>query len=252
MIVFSPLRTRRVDAQLHELSIGDEIALCHLPENAHEKALTEFLSRAVESATASSPKHLSDPRAWSVSERLLALAHYCIHTRDDRPDYAVTEVSKVSDYLDMQRDLPAAPATFSALGDSWTLVPLSGAAAEVLEALQLESDLSGRAHWLIGGMAAQLLRQGEQHPDPVTETTDYAAWLEKRIGVLREFPSSSFDVLFARYREAVERDSQFFSIWFDDQGVVVLPKEAGALTPPARFLVLACIGAVALSLAGKA
>lgn len=252
MIVFSPLRTRRLDVQMRELSIGDEIALCHLPESAHEKALTEFLSRVVESASAPSPRHLSDPRAWSVSERLLALAHYCIHTRDDRPDYAVTEVSKVSDYLDMQRDIPSAPATFSALGDSWTLAPLSGAAAEVLEALQLETDLNGRAHWLIGGMAAQLLRVGEQHPDPVADTTDYTAWLAKRIGVLRAFPSSSFDVLFAQYRAAVEREGQFFSLWFDDQGVVVLPKEAGAATPPARFLVLACVGAVALSVTGKA
>lgn len=39
MIVFSPLSTRRLDVTLHELGIGDEIALCYLPEKAHEKAL---------------------------------------------------------------------------------------------------------------------------------------------------------------------------------------------------------------------
>lgn len=252
MIVFSPLRARRLAVQLRELSIGDEIALCHLPENAHEKALTEFLARAVDSAAAASARHLVDPRAWSIGERLLALAHYCIHTRDDRPDYAVTEVSRLSDYLDMQRDLPAEPVPFDALGDSWTVIPLSGAAAEVLETLQLETDLDGRSHWLIGAMAAQMIRAGDQCPDPVTETADYTTWLAQRIGVLRAFPGSSFDVLYAHYREALAREAQFFSIWFDDQGVVVLPKEAGALTPPARFHVLAAVGAVALSLTGKA
>ncbi len=252
MIVFSPLRARRLDVRMRELSIDAEMALCHLPEKAHEKALTEFLIRAVESAATPSPRHLADPRAWSVSERLLALAHYCIHTREDRPDYAVTEVSKLSDYLDMGRDLPAAPVAFHALGDEWNVIPLSGAAAEVLESLQLESTLKPRAHWLIGAMAAQMVRVGETFPDPVADTADYSEWLAKRIEVLREFPGSSFDVLYAHFREAVERNAQFFSIWFDDEGVVVLPKEAGAATPPARFHVFACIGALALSLAGKA
>lgn len=252
MIVFAPLRARRLDVSLHELPIGDEIALCHLPERAHEKAMTEFLTRAIESANVPSGQHLADPRAWSVGERLLALAHYCKHTRDDGPDYAVTESSRLSDYLDMSRDLPPAPVPFTALGDEWITIPLSGAAAEVLESLQSQSDLAGRAHWVIGAMAAQMVRVGEAFPDPVAETAKYTDWLAQRIGTLRAFPSSSFDVMYANYCEAAARDAQYFSIWFDELGVIVLPKEAGAATPPARFLILAGVGALALSLAGKA
>jgi hypothetical protein len=69
---------------------------------------------------------------------------------------------------------------------------------------------------------------------------------------MQNMPGSGFDVLFDHYANAMQSGGQFFRIWFDDQGVIVLPKEAGADTPPARFLVHSCIGTVALSLTGKA
>lgn len=252
MITFAPLRTRRLDVLLQELSIGDEIALCHLPELAHEKSLTAFLERAVEVARAPTERHVASPRAWSVGERLLALAHYCTHTREDGPDYAVTDASRLSDYLDAAADVAAAPVAFSVLGDNWVLRPLIGAAVEVLEGLQGQMELRGREFWIVGSMAAQLLREGEVTPDPVAEFAEYGEWLERRIVTMGAMPSSGFDLLFAHYAEAMQSGGQFFKIWFDEQGVIVLPKEAGAVVPPARFLVHSCIGTVALSLTGKA
>lgn len=251
MIVFSPLRTRRLDVALQELSIGDEIALCHLPEAAHEKSLTEFLERAVEASHAPTERHVASPRAWSVGERLMVLAHYCTHTREDGPDYAITETSNLSDYLDIATDVSPTPVTFDAIGDRWVLRPLIGAAMEVLEALRIQSAMQGREYWVIGSMAAQLVRDGEVTPDPVADFAEYAEWLERRIATMAAMPGSAFDVLFAHYAEAMQT-GQFFRLWFDEQGVIVLPKEAGAVAPPARFLVHSCIGTVALSLAGKA
>lgn len=251
MITFAPLRTRRLDAQLQELSIGDEIALCHLPELAHEKSLTAFLERAIETAAAPTERHIASPRAWSVGERLLALAHYCIHTREDGPDYAVTDVSRLSDYLDMTKDANASPDVFEACDDRWELRPLIGAAVEVLESLQGHMALTGREFWIIGAMAAQLLRQGEAMPDPVAEFSEYGDWLQGRIAIMAAMPSTGFDILFASYAQAMQT-GQFFRIWFDKEGVIVLPKEAGAALPPARFSVYSCIGTVALSLTGKA
>jgi len=271
MITFSELRTRRLDVKFQELSIGDEIALCHLPELAHEKSLTAFLERAVEVANAPTERHVTSPRAWSVGERLLALAHYCIHTREDGPDYAVTDASRLSDYLTMESDASAAPAAFEACGDRWVLRPLIGAAVEVLESLQGQIEMGpgfgapesavkalteyprliGREFWIIGAMAAQLLREGEAIPDPVAEFAEYGEWLQRRIITMAALPGSGFDVLFAYYAQAMQT-GQFFRIWFDEQGVIVLPKEAGAAVPPARFPVYSCIGTIALSLTGKA
>jgi len=252
MITFAPLRTRRLDVQLQELSIGDEIALCHLPELAHEKSLTTFLERAVEAANAPTERHVASPRAWSVGERLMVLAHYCTHTREDGPDYAVTDVSRLSDYLDISKDANAAPAAFEACGDRWVLRPLIGAAVEVLEGLQGQMELRGREFWIVGAMSAQLLREGEAIPDPASEFAEYGEWLQRRIVTMTAMPGSGFDVLFARYAEAMQAGGQFFRIWFDEQGVIVLPKEAGAVTPPARFPVHSAVGTVAFSLTGKA
>lgn len=251
MISFSPIHARRLQVRLRELTIGDEIALCHLPEESHEKALTEFLLRAVESAGTPSARHVADPRAWTISERLMVLAHYCSHTRDDGPDYTVTEASKLSDYLDFARDLPAQPATFEAIEDKWVLQPLTGAMAEAIETLQIDSDLKGREHWMIGFMAAQLLREGETCPDPAAESTEYIDWLASRMTVIKGLPASSMQSLYVAYRAAQEHDTQFFRIWFDESGIIVLPKEAGDAVPPARFLVLAGISELALSLTGK-
>ncbi|ABO60602.1 hypothetical protein LA345_38945 (plasmid) [Burkholderia vietnamiensis] len=251
MIVFSPLSTRRLDVTLHELGIGDEIALCYLPDKAHEKALTAFLQCAIKAASTPSPKHIADPRAWTVSERLLVLAHYTTHTASDGPNYAVTEAGKLFDYLDMSRDLPGALPTFDACGDQWTVHPLIGAEAEALETLQLESDLNGHSFWLMGLLAAQLKRPGETAPDAVANPTEYIDWLRTRHAVMRALPGSVTSELFAKYRDAQAQAMQFFRVWFDGEGIIVLPKEAGDPLSPARFLVLACLSELALSLTGK-
>jgi hypothetical protein len=254
MINFAPLRTARLDVRLRELGIGNELSLCHMPLTAHEKTLTEFLNFVLADANAPTPRHLTDPRAWSVSERFLVLAHYNLHVRDDAPDWAVTETSKLSDYLDPALE-PGAAKPFQAARDTWTLRPLSGAMAEALETLQLESTLVGLEHWVIGAMACQLLREGEESPDAALETADFHAWLAKRMTVLKEYPSSDFDALFVGYRVALAQSTQYFTLWFDDEGVIVLPKtsdtEAAALLPAARFLADSALGRVALSLSGK-
>ncbi|KVN83489.1 hypothetical protein [Burkholderia ubonensis] len=257
MIRFEPLRTARLDVRLRELSFGDEIALCQTNESAHEATMSEFLRRAVEYAGVPSPRHVSDPRAWTVGERLFALAHYCVHTREDRPDYAVTDTSTLSDYLDVARE-PAEPSTFDEADDTWTLSPLTGAMAEAIESLQGSTALTGVAYWLTAAMAAQLLRASDLEkgvPDAVVDAAGYVKWLAKRIPVMAGLHSSTFDRMYAQYRVALDRDTQFFRVWFDHEGVIVLPKllpnGAQAVTPAARFLVRSVVGGLALSVTGK-
>lgn len=251
MIVFPPLRTKRLDLRMQELTIGDEIALCQLPDGAHEKALTEFLRRAVEVAAVPSPRHVADPRAWTVQERYLALVHYCISTRTDGPDYAVTETSKLSDYLMFDQD-HIEPHTFKTSQDEWQLGPLTGAAAEAIESLQLDAALPRRAHWTLGIMAAQLLHADRDNPpDAALDASAYSEWLRARMTEFRAVPASSFDELFAAFRAAHYNAPQFFRIWVDELGVIIQPMEAGGVVPSARFRVLACVGDLALGLVGK-
>lgn len=257
MIRFEPLRTARLDVRLRELSFGDEIALCQTNETAHESTMSEFLRRAVEFAGVPSPRHVADPRAWTVSERLFVLAHYNVHTREDRPDYAVTDTSVLSDYLDVGREPPEA-ITFEEAGDTWTLKPLTGAMAEAIETLQGSISLSGLAHWLACGMSAQLVRDRDNEqgiPDAVADPVGYARWLSARAQVMAGMPGSTFDRMYAQYRLSLDQATQFFRVWFDREGVIVLPKllssGAQAATPAARFLVRSVIGQLALGVTGK-
>lgn len=257
MIRFEPLRTARLDVRLRELSFGDEIALCQTNETAHEATMSEFLRRCVEYAGVPSPRHVADSRAWTVGERLFALAHYCVHTREDRPDYAVTDTSALSDYLDVARDLPE-PSSFEEAGDTWTLHPLTGAMAEAIESLNGSTGLSGVVHWMTSAMAAQLLRPSDHEhgvPDSVSDPRGYMKWLAGRITVMASLPASTFDRMYAQFRVALDRDAQFFRVWFDHEGVIVLPRlqpnGAQAATPAARFLVRSVVGELALGVTGK-
>ncbi|WP_454056786.1 hypothetical protein [Cupriavidus sp. Marseille-Q8015] len=252
MITIQPFRTRRIDARMQELSIGDEIALCDMPERFHEKSLTEFLVRAIETANTPSEKHEADPRRWTVSERLFALAHYCLHVRADGPNWQVTETSRLADYLDTSRELADAPLTFEALGDTWHLQPLIGAAAEAIEANQLEpQELKEHTYWLFACMAARLTRPKDAVVDPITDSAAYMEWLRARINDLRSLSGSDFEKLHAAYAEAHERSTHFLRTWHDAEGVIVLPKEAGGIAPPARFRVLGAVGPFALRASGK-
>lgn len=254
MIVFAPLSTRRLAVRLRELCLEDEMKLCHMPERAHEKALSEFLGFAIESAATPSDRHVADPRSMTVSERLLLLVHYSVHTREDAPDYKVTETARLSDYLDTSREPKQRP-TFDACGEKWELQPLTGAMAEAIETLQLETEGDGHKHWLLGLMAAQLTRPeapaDAAAPDAVANPSEYLDWLRARMRTFGALPSSATSELYACFRVALENGTDFFRIYFDDQGLIVLPKEAGAPLSPARFLVHACVSYLALALSGK-
>lgn len=253
MIVFAPLRTARLDVRLREMSIGDEIALCHMPESNHEAALSEFLKRAISEAFVTSNRHVADPRAWTVSERLVALAQYNVHARTDGPDYAVTDKSKISDYLDGDRE-PSKPTKFKAAGDEWFIEPMIGAVAEIIESKAFDSHLKGIEHWVIGAMAAQLMRDEDigQVPDAIEDGSSYQKWLTKRMDNMQSMPSSAMDELYDGFKQAIDADTQFFRLWFDENGIIVLPKmEVAGLVPAARFLVFSGVGSLALFLTGK-
>jgi hypothetical protein len=245
------LRTKRLEVRMSELPIGDEIELCYMPDGSHEKALSEFLRRVVTDAEQKSDQHVTDPRAWTVGERYLALAHYNRAVREDGPNYQVTESTKLSDYLIRDRDLQPA-ITFEANGDTWTFSPATGAALEALEELRFTNARPGLPLWIFGLMAIQLVRAADgERPDPIANSEDYSAWLETRIAVMRALPGSDAENLYREHAAAQEQAAQFFRVWVDAEGVIVMPKDAGGGLPPARFRIHAGFSQMALALTGK-
>lgn len=248
MINFPALRTKRITARLKELSMLDAIALASLPEHLGEEATTFFLRAALAEASG-----IADPAQWTVQERTLAVCHYMASTFDDGPDFSLDgQKSRYSDYLVGEKDYALDGIDVGEVeGDKWSVRHLTGAMAGAIERLQGEiPGIAGRTHWQIGLMAAQLVPNGDSG-DQLSDG-EFDAFLLKRMQVIAGFPESVFTVLLERYEHGNRELEHLFRISFDDNGLLVLPREGSAAElPPARFPARSCITSLAHFLGGK-
>lgn len=247
MINFPTLRTRRLTVQLRELSIGESIALAAMPSQFEEAACTAFLRRSVASA-----KGIADPAQWTVPERMLVVCHYLASVSDDGPDFSLG-AGHYSDYLDGAADISGSDSPIgigSVGGDAWSICHLTGAMAESIERISGEVEgITGRLHWLLGGMAAQLVREGEDRPDASLNEGAFDEFLAAKMKVISAYPESDFSDLMGRYAAGRAQLHHLFRFEFSADGLVALPK-GGSDLPPARFPVRACLSRMALEMVG--
>lgn len=235
MIKIPPLRTRRLTVAMNELTIGQAMGIAAMPSGRAEAECTAFLRAAVEES-----KGIPDPAQWTVQERAHAVAWYMAATIEDGPDFSLG-AGHYSDYLDGATDikLPVCMVPAGELdGDVWNVRHLTGAMAESIERTEGEiAGLSGRAHWLFGAMAAQLVRDGEEVPDGAGSEGAFDEFLVGRMRVLNGFPQSDFDTLSEMYFSARNELHHLMRVEIGADGLVVMPKEGGATDdlPPCTF-----------------
>lgn len=258
MINFSPLRTKRLSVKLKEISMIDAIRLCSIPQDNHEAATSEFLQCVIASAETPSAKHVSDPRSWTVQERMFTVGHYLAHV-GDTPDFELAGESRYSDYIMHGKDVGAFPVEVGEVGDDhWSISPLIGASAEAIERLTGDiAGATGRFHWLCGCMAAQMTMKDEEEeiPDPIIDFNVYLVWLEKRMTTIAHFPESQWVQLLGLYLEGSQKVEHLFNIDVDSVGLLakqIHNTEAGATElPSARFPVSTLVSEVAIRFGGK-
>lgn len=245
MINFPVLRTRRLTVQLRELSIGESIALAAMPVHLAEASCSAFLNKAVASV-----KGIESPAQWTVQERMLVVAHYLASVSEDGPDFSLG-AGHYSDYLDGAADIatPVVPIEVGSVGgDTWSIRHLTGAMAESIERMAGECDgMTGRLHWLLAGMAAQMVRSGEAPVDPSDGEGVFDEFLIARMKVFAGYPESDFEVLMALYAGGRDKLNHLFQVEFAPDGLVALAKGGGDLAP-ARFPVHACLSRMALEM----
>ena len=251
MIYFPVLRMRRLTVQLRELSIGESIKIASMPVHLEEAANTAMLRYAVESVKGKDI--IEDPAHWTVQERIMTVGHYLASTSVDDPNFQIGNTSRYLDYLDGGNDAAVMVSTILAGevgGDIWHIRHLTGAMAESIERLNGEVDgISGRLHWLIGGMAAQMTIEGDNSPSPIDGEGKFDQFLVDRMKVMAGYPESDFNALLMLYFAGREKLSHLFHIEFDNTGIVLLPKGGAASNlPPARFPVSSCLTRIALDL----
>jgi hypothetical protein len=253
MIHFPVLRTHRLTIQLKELSIGDSLAIAAMPTHLEQAGISMFLKASVMDA-----KGVGNPNFWTIPERNLAVCHYLSCSLDDGPDFSVGR-GHYMDYLDFSRDIEPNPQPIpldTLGGDEWAMRHLTGWAAESIERLEGELPVSGRLHWLVGAMAAQLIRKDEGAQEDFQDE-----WLLDRARVLLAYPEQDFICILALFQRGREALWHLFDYDFFDRGsqkdagrrgcILFNPiMEVGDL-PPARFPVRTGLSAFARGMGQK-
>lgn len=226
MIYFPEIRARRLTVQLRELSIGDALELAARPTHLEQANTTAFLAATIKHAT------IDDPTQWRVGERILAVAHYLACVMGD-PDFPIGE-GRYSDYLVPEdQPVPETADLGELVGEQWRMRHLNGRLAESIERLDMEA-ISPRGRWLLGMMAAQLFRQGEDDPARMTDG-ELDEWLQARAQEFRALPESEFEAMLLGFNRGRRMLCHLFDFDADDGGLVCQPAREDAGLAPARF-----------------
>lgn len=240
MIAFQPLRSARLNVELRELTAADAIYLCKLPVSEQERGMSELLARIVEKVDKPRVGQAVDPALWTVQERNWVTCHYLAQTMiEGNPDFPVGEKGRFSLYLLPEMSAPVEKVDIGRIGDdNWCVYQLLGGYAEAIERLVLAGELtSDRGGWIVGAMAAQVYRLGEE---PIAIDGAMPAAIDeaitKRATALLTLSESEFELLMLAFLNAMPKLDHIFRMQFGNEGIVFMPvsEEVPGL-PPARF-----------------
>lgn len=237
MQVFTPIRTRRLNVRLQEMSIGDSMAMCAMRPDMPEAGTSELLRKIVEDDNKPRPGQVTDTRLWTVQERALVVAHYIAATGDD-PDFAIGEKANFSDYLMEGADFAQDEIDLGDFEDDHVrLRPLLGMHAEAIERLITTEQIDAkRAGWWLGAMAVQIVTS-KLEPIDVENISD--AELDEiivaRVQALKSSPERTFMQLLYLFLDGQSRLNHLFRLEFLESGIAFMPKESEAGLSPATF-----------------
>jgi len=255
VITLPQLRTNRFTIELKELTFNQAIELAGIDATKLESTTTQLLRHAIKSVKGVD----DDPINWTAQERITAVSWYMSYTRLDGPNFPASNNSFYHDYLDFELNLSP---DFTRVelgehgGDKWFIQHLTGAMAESIERLTTSFSHDGYLHWLVGGMAAQLIAENEK-PVKFDLEQDLDNWLENRINTFLAYPDSDFETLMLAYRIHRPKLDHMVSIDFDQYGICVLPaktsdEQGGELDlMPTRFRPHSCLSKSARELAKR-
>jgi hypothetical protein len=235
MIEFSPIRTKRLSVQLKELSTLASIKLCNTPDHLHELEITKFIGLAVESWGEGKVANAQD---LTAQERMFIVTHYLANVSAEGADFSVGNIAKYSDYFVGSGTPVWDPISVGEIdGAQWECRHLTGAATEAIESAlgYVDPELKGRAHWVVGALAAQMWREGEPSLSFASDRTAYQGALQDRMKVFAELPESELLNFVLAWKHACMQQEHYFKIDFDDHGIVALPKGGDGEKPLARF-----------------
>ncbi|MBD8671647.1 hypothetical protein [Pseudomonas lurida] len=230
-----PINTRRLSIELTELDMDDIQDLCEIPAVFDQRTASVLLSRIARSSDR--PGAVTDPRLWSVNERMYVIGSYMAATRDDGPDFPLGE-GHFSDYLLLNTDYPD-QVEFEHEGNTLIYTPLLGYQAEIIETLIADGTYKKTAYsWWCGAIAA-CVRGVDEQPLVYVDDGSSEKVLIERIAGVRKLKDSQFVGLFDAYLLAAQRAAHFVYAITSEYGVLAAQvsdvSEGVPELAPARF-----------------
>ncbi|TDR30345.1 hypothetical protein [Hydromonas duriensis] len=217
--------TTRLQVELQELKIKDVIALCEIPAHLNEAGIGEALKRMVKHSNIPIPE-------WTVQERYAVICAYI--TAKEQKDWPATDTTNYSQYP-IAVDVVQSVYSFEFDGAHLTVVPLVGEYIEAMERLVMSGAIHEKPTamtWFMAAAAAQI-REGEDEGSA-------EELIKARCAQLQDLPEETFYKLLDEFAQGLMVSAHLFNVWYADDGVVCLPREAGIETP-ARFRFDACL-----------
>lgn len=222
-----PFSTKRINAQMRELTVRQAVDLCQIPDHLNELGI----GRALNAIVAETNLPLE---TWTVQERYAAIGHYI--TALEQGDWQVSDNAMYSDYT-TDKDYPEQGYTFQESdGTTLEIVPLTGEYAEACERA-VASMGTAAGNWVVAVMAATIRLQGSDWDG----TPD--AFVQENITRLMDMPESDFARLHQHFQQAWFEQAHGFDLGFDGDGIFVIPNQKGGVgLLPVRFPFIACVG----------
>lgn len=200
------LKTGNLEADVHELTVGECIKLAGMPDDQPEKLITAFLEACIFAP--------SRPIAeWRAEERMFAVGHYLASTLDTGPNFEVGEGARFLDYIvppSEERETPS---------DKFR--PLLTPDLERIERM-MGDEINGTAGWIVGSLACQ--------SSPASDD-EYMAEVRRILAM----PGSEFEALLAEYLAYRQGNVTIFDLVYTDEGFAAKGERDGQTLPVARF-----------------
>lgn len=255
MKYINPLNTARLSVTMQLLDMDQVENLCEIPAVYEQRTYTALLRHVC--TPIERPGAVSDPRYWSVNERMYAAAYYMSSTREDGPDFPIG-LGHFHDYLLGNTDFTpeVANIAFEFEGRSMIYSPMLGYQAEAIETLIEGGTFKKNNYsWWAATMAA-CLRGADEEPLVYRDDAQYEAALLERIREVRKLKDTQFVGLFDFYRQCEQQGAHLVYAVTNLHGVLahqVSEPDAEKGVPelaPARFPPHSCISERARQIMG--
>ncbi len=232
-MILAPVRTKHLQIDLKEMSIGNAVDICSFPPELHEAGTTLALNAICKTEI--------DCRALTVQERALIIAMYHSQLNSLGINFKIGQY-QLFDYLTYETYEKDEFSIGSYYGDEWFISPLIGYESESIERLVSQGRLRNtRLSWWLGAMAAMLVRKNkvigkELKPDySKMNDTEIDDHIYNRAIAFNEFEETAFVNMLSIFLDSVSRLNHLFKLSFQDYGICWSAIEEEKGIPPTRF-----------------